>query len=183
MVTRTETLTVATLAANADGVAVSAEVRREGDRYIVIADGQRVDSATNLRSAYEALAVAVRRRLPRGRPANWSVEWRCNTGGFGLVYGNRSGGGGAAACSTPACRRRSPATARTRYTTPSSMLRARSGGAAFRRSGARTWRHRPAAALVRWSACSRSSSPRSSVTTPPSAPRSAGRSRSCTCGL
>lgn len=94
MVTRAETLTVATLAANADGVAVSAEVRREGDRYIVIADGQRVDSATNLRSAYEALAVAVRRRLSRGRPASWGVEWRCNTGGFGLVYGNRSGGRG-----------------------------------------------------------------------------------------
>lgn len=94
MATHTETLTVATLAANADGVAVSAEVRKEGDRYIVVVDGQRVDSAANLRSAHEALAIAVRRRLPRGRPASWGVEWRCNTGGFGLVYGNRSPGGG-----------------------------------------------------------------------------------------
>lgn len=94
MAIQTPPLTVATLEANADGVSVSAEVRKERGRYVAVVDGQPVDSATNLRSAYEALASAVRRRLPRGRPGTWGVEWRCNTGGLGLVYGNRSGAGG-----------------------------------------------------------------------------------------
>jgi hypothetical protein len=94
--TQTPTLTVATLEANADGVSVSAELRKEGGRYIAVIDGRPVDSATNLRSTYEALGVAVRRQLPRGNPATWGVHWHCNTGGFGLVYGNlaRGGGGG-----------------------------------------------------------------------------------------
>jgi hypothetical protein len=94
MATQAPTLTVATLTANADGASVSAEVRKEGGRYVAVIDGRPADSATNLRSAYEALASAIRRRLPRGYPGTWSVEWRCNTGGFGLVYGNRSSGGG-----------------------------------------------------------------------------------------
>lgn len=94
MATRTDVLTVATFEANADGTTVSAEVWKEADRYVILVDGQRADSATSLRSAYESLAIAVRRRLPRGRPASWGVAWRCNTGGFGLAYGNLSGGGG-----------------------------------------------------------------------------------------
>jgi hypothetical protein len=94
MATRAPTLVVATLEANADGVLVATEVRKEGGRYVVVLEGRPVDSATNLRSAFEALAHAVRRRLPHGNPATWGVAWRCNTGGFGLVYGNRSGGGG-----------------------------------------------------------------------------------------
>ena len=36
MATRAPTLTVATLAANADGVSVSAEVRKEAGRYLVV---------------------------------------------------------------------------------------------------------------------------------------------------
>lgn len=94
MATRADVLTVATLEANADGTAVSAEVRKEAGRYRILVDGHLVESATNPRSAYESLVVAVRRRLPRGRPASWGVAWRCNTGGFGLAYGNLSGGGG-----------------------------------------------------------------------------------------
>lgn len=70
MAIQTQTLTVVTLEANADGISVSAEVRREDDRYIIVVDGRPIDSSKNLRPAYDALAVYVRRRLPRGQPGN-----------------------------------------------------------------------------------------------------------------
>lgn len=92
MAAQTETLTIATLEANADGVGVSAEVRKEGRRYMIVVDGQRVDSTTELRAAYQVIASAVRQRLPRGSPRSWGVVIRCNTTGFTLAYGNRSGG-------------------------------------------------------------------------------------------
>lgn len=94
MATVTETLTVATLEANADGVSVSAAVRKEGRRYVIVIDGHAVDSTTELRAAYQVMASAVRRQLPRGNPTNWGVAIRCNTTAFSLAYGNRSGGGG-----------------------------------------------------------------------------------------
>jgi hypothetical protein len=96
MSTQTETLTVATLEAEADGVAVTAEVRREGRRYLVMADGHRVDSTTELRAAYERMASAVRTRLPRGNPTRWSASFHCNTGGFGLSYSSHPRGGSGA---------------------------------------------------------------------------------------
>ena len=96
MATQTETLTVATLEAEADGVAVSAELRKEGERYLIVVDGQRVDATTELRAAYQLMASAVRKRLPRGNPTRWSVSFHCNTGGFGVSYASHPRGGGGA---------------------------------------------------------------------------------------
>lgn len=94
MATQTETLTIAALEANADGVSVSAELRKEGRRFVIVVDGHPVNSTTELRAAYQVMASTVRRQLPRGNPNSWGVAIRCNTTAFSLAYGNRGGGGG-----------------------------------------------------------------------------------------
>jgi hypothetical protein len=91
-----DTLVVATLEANANGVTVSGEVAREGARYIALVDGQRVGSGANAEAALAELVAGISRRLPRGNPAGWGIRIRCNTNVFGFAYGNlrQFGGGG-----------------------------------------------------------------------------------------
>jgi hypothetical protein len=90
----TTTMTMATMEANSNGVTVSGEIRREGTRYVAVVDAQAVGSGGSLRSALEAMANGIRRRLPSGRADSWGVRVRCNTNVFGVAYGNLSGGGG-----------------------------------------------------------------------------------------
>src|SRR6266511_67844 len=90
----TPAMTMATMDANAQGISVSGEIRRDGTRYLAVVDGHAVGPGGTLRSALEAMANGIRRRLPSGRPDSWGVRIRCNTSVFGVAYGNLSGGAG-----------------------------------------------------------------------------------------
>ena len=89
---RWEGTTVATEEANANGVAASGQVRRDGSRYLVVVDGQIVGAAGSLAGAAHRLAEQLRSRLPRP-PRSWGLEVHCLTTPVGLVYGNRRSGG------------------------------------------------------------------------------------------
>jgi hypothetical protein len=98
----TDTLTVATVAANSGGVRVEGDVRREGNRFVIYVGGRARGQAGGLGSAAHQLVAAIRRDLPSGSPhGNWGVAVHCLTnGGVGLLYGNAQtgfGGGGGGA--------------------------------------------------------------------------------------
>jgi hypothetical protein len=80
--------------ANADGVSVAGEIRREGSHYVIAVTGALAASATSFQSAVHRLATELRRRLPRGAPRSRGVAINCRTSSFTLAYGNRAGDGG-----------------------------------------------------------------------------------------
>jgi len=92
----TQTITVATMSANAAGVLVAGEIRREGRGFVVYVRGGARSRASNLGGAAHQLASALTRELPAGRHSDWGVAVDCLvTVGVGLRYGNaRTGFGG-----------------------------------------------------------------------------------------
>lgn len=92
----TETLTVATVAANAGGIRVDGEIRREGSRFVLYVGGRAVGQAGSLGAAAHQLVAAIRHDLPSGNPhGNWGVAVHCLTNGsVGLLYGNAQTGFG-----------------------------------------------------------------------------------------
>lgn len=88
----TETLTVATVAANAGGVRVDGEIRREGSCFVIYLGGRAVGQAGSLGAAAHQLVAALRRDLPSGNPhGNWGVAVHCLTNGrVGLLLRERA---------------------------------------------------------------------------------------------
>ena len=91
----TETAVRATMAANAGGVRVEGDVRRDGDRFAVYVRGRQVAQAGSLGGAARRLAEALARDLPRQTRGSWGVEVHCSAvPGIGLLFGNAQSGFG-----------------------------------------------------------------------------------------
>ncbi len=86
-------MTVVTLEANGDGRASSGKVMRTDRGYGVVVDGYKLDEMRRFEAAVSAMAGEIQTRLPRAA-ADWGVRISCTTPGFGVSYGNLSGGGG-----------------------------------------------------------------------------------------
>ena len=90
----TETLVVGRIEANAGGVSLEGEIRREGRGYVYAIAGQARGQAPRLGAAAQRLGAALRGDLPRHPQGDWGVAVHCLTrGDVGLLYGNRAGGG------------------------------------------------------------------------------------------
>lgn len=90
----TETITVASISANADNASRDGTITREGSRYIVTLSGQRVGQDGSLEGAAHRLANLLRRELGRGSSGAWGVLARCALrADVALAFGNMAGGG------------------------------------------------------------------------------------------
>lgn len=91
----TETIVVARIEANAGGVRLAGEIRREGRGFLYAIAGQPRGQAPTLAAAARRLAAALGAALPRHERGDWGVAATCvMRGDVGLFYGNMAGGGG-----------------------------------------------------------------------------------------
>ena len=96
-----ETITVATMSANAGGVRHDGEIQRDGSRYVVYVDGRPIGQSGSLGSAAHRLAEAFRLDL-RPREVDWGVLVRCvERGDVSLAFGNEARGGGGGGAPAP----------------------------------------------------------------------------------